>query len=165
MPAWFGIPEANDAYIAFAAAHDTWIAYATEGTPVGFISGRMHFDETAEIGVMAVRPEWHRQGLRRALANVFEAYHRSYGTRMLEVKTLGPSRDNAHYTQTPRTLADATKVGLTGGRTVTHPPADPLRVTNVRGTRYRRWASRSSMQDRPARAPMRRHGFMSWLDR
>lgn len=142
MPAWFGIPEANDAYIAFAAAHDTWIAYATEGTPVGFISGRMHFAETAEIEVMAVRPEWHRQGLGRALVDVFEAYHK-----------------------TPRTLADATKDGLTGGRTVAHPPADPLRVTNVRGTRYRRWASRSSMQDRPARAPMRRHGFMSWLDR
>lgn len=97
VPSWFGIPEANDAYVAFVDIHDTWIAYSTQREPVGLISGQRHFPETAEIEVMAVRPEWHRRGVGRALVDVFEAHHRSRGTRLIEVKTLGPSRADEGY--------------------------------------------------------------------
>jgi GNAT superfamily N-acetyltransferase len=100
VPVWFGIPESNDEYVAFADVHDTWVARSGDGTPIGFISGRQHFAETAEIEVLAVRREWHRRGVGRALVDVFEARHRNQGVRMLEVKTLGPSHDSAEYAAT-----------------------------------------------------------------
>jgi len=37
VPSWFGIPEANAAYIAFVDTHDTWIAYSAKQEPLGFI--------------------------------------------------------------------------------------------------------------------------------
>ena len=100
VPSWFGIPEANDAYVAFVDRHDTWIAYSSQQVPIGLISGRLHFPETAEIEIMAVRPEWHRRGVGRALIDVFEAHHRRLGTRLLEVKTLGPSHADVGYRAT-----------------------------------------------------------------
>jgi hypothetical protein len=42
VPAWFGIPEANDAYVAFVETHETWVASTAEGTAVGPISGHTH---------------------------------------------------------------------------------------------------------------------------
>ena len=100
VPSWFGIPESNDEYVAFVDIHDTWVAYSEQRVPVGLISGRRHFPETAEIEVIAVRPEWHRSGVGRALIDVFEAHHRATGARMLEVKTLGPSHDDEGYAST-----------------------------------------------------------------
>lgn len=100
VPDWFGIPEANDAYVAFADAHDTWVAYSARREAIGLISGQQHFPETAEIEMMAVRPEWHRRGVGRALVAVLEAHHRRLGTQLLEVKTLGPSHDDDGYAST-----------------------------------------------------------------
>jgi GNAT superfamily N-acetyltransferase len=100
VPDWFGIPEANDSYVAFADTHETWTAAAADGTVVGLISGQTHFADTAEIEVIAVRPEWHRGGVGRALVEVFERHHRDRGVRLLEVKTLGPSHDDAGYVRT-----------------------------------------------------------------
>lgn len=100
VPDWFGLPEANDEYVAFAQTHDTWVARDAAGRAVGVISGTTHFPETAEIEVMAVRPEWHRRGVGRAMVEVFERHHHERGVRMLEVKTLGPSHDDANYALT-----------------------------------------------------------------
>ena len=100
VPTWFAIPSANDTYVAFVETHDTWIAYSNQREPIGLISGQQHFAETAEIEVMAVRPEWHRRGVGRALVDVFETHHRGRGTRMLEVKTLGPSHEDVGYAAT-----------------------------------------------------------------
>lgn len=81
VPSWFGLPEANDTYVAFVDTHDTWIAYSANREPIGFISGQLHFPETAEIEIMAMRPEWHRRGVGRALVDAFEAHHRRMGIR------------------------------------------------------------------------------------
>jgi GNAT superfamily N-acetyltransferase len=99
VPTWFGIPESNDAYVAFVERHETWIA-SNEGTAIGLISGHTHFPQTAEIEVMAVKPGWHRKGVGRALVEVFERHHADRGVRMLEVKTLGPSHQDAGYEKT-----------------------------------------------------------------
>lgn len=42
VPSWFGIPEANDAYVDFVDTHDTWIAYSAQRAPIGLISGQLH---------------------------------------------------------------------------------------------------------------------------
>jgi GNAT superfamily N-acetyltransferase len=102
VPTWFGIPESNDEYVAFVDTHDTWVAHSAQGEPIGLISGRRHFPETAEIEVLAVRLDWHRCGVGRALVDVFENHHRASGARMLEVKTLGPSHDDVGYAATRR---------------------------------------------------------------
>ena len=100
LPDWFGIPAANDAYVAFVDGHDSWTATAPDGAVVGLVSGRRHFPETAEIELLAVRPEWHRAGVGRALVDAFEAFHRAEGVRMIEVKTLGPSNPDEGYART-----------------------------------------------------------------
>ena len=100
VPSWFGIPDANDAYVEFVDIHDTWFAYSAKREPIGFISGQLHFPETAEIEIMAIRPEWHRRGVGRALVDAFEAHHRRTGIRLLEVKTLGPSHADESYRAT-----------------------------------------------------------------
>ncbi len=100
LPSWFGIPEANDAYVKFVDSHDTWIATSETQEPIGLISGRLHFPETAEIEIMAVRPEWHRRGVGRALVDAFEAHSRRLGVRLVEVKTLGPSHPDEGYRAT-----------------------------------------------------------------
>ena len=100
LPDWFGIPEANDTYVAFVDAHDTWTATTADGTVVGLISGRRHFPETAEIELLAVVPASHRGGVGRALLDAFEAFHRAGGVRMIEVKTLGPSNPDEGYAKT-----------------------------------------------------------------
>jgi hypothetical protein len=43
VPTWFGISEANDAYVAFVDTHDTWVAYSPQHEPIGLISGQLHF--------------------------------------------------------------------------------------------------------------------------
>ena len=100
IPSWFGIPEANDAYVEFVDTHDTWIARSEEPEPIGLISGPLHFPETAEIAIMSVRRAWHRRGVGRALVHAFEAHHRRLGTRLVEVKTLGPSHPDEGYRAT-----------------------------------------------------------------
>jgi GNAT superfamily N-acetyltransferase len=100
VPTWFGIPEANEAYAAFADTHHTWVAYSDQGEPIGIVSGQQHFRESAEIEVLAVRAEWHRRGVGRALVDVFETYQREKGACMLEVKTLGPSHGDPGYALT-----------------------------------------------------------------
>jgi GNAT superfamily N-acetyltransferase len=100
VPDWFGIPESNDEYVAFVDTHDTWVARNAELEPIGLISGRRHFPETAEIELLAVHRDWHRCGVGRALVDVFETHHRVSGARMLEVKTLGPSHDDVGYAST-----------------------------------------------------------------
>jgi GNAT superfamily N-acetyltransferase len=99
LPQWFGIPEANESYIAFVDGHDSWLATA-DGAAVGVVAGQCHFPETAEIELLAVLPDWHRHGVGRALVCAFEAHHRSNGVQMLEVKTLGPSNPDEGYART-----------------------------------------------------------------
>ena len=66
---------------------------------VGFLAINQHNDYTAEIRVMAVRKEFHRRGVGRALVKHVEEVH-SRKVEYLEVKTLGPSRPAASYART-----------------------------------------------------------------
>lgn len=74
---------------------------ATAGaTLIGFLTIREHFPETAEIQVMAVRPEWHRRAIGRRLVDAAERWLSARGCRYLQVKTLSPARENAEYAAT-----------------------------------------------------------------
>ena len=99
LPAWFGIPAAVEDYIAVADRSPTVIASLGE-RDVGLLTLMRHNPYAAEIYVMAVLPEFHRQGIGRALIAHAEQVLAADGVEFLQVKTLGPSRPDEGYERT-----------------------------------------------------------------
>lgn len=99
LPDWFGIPEANEHYVRAAAEKDSYLARVGDAT-VGVALVDRHFSETAEIHLIAVAPEHHGSGIGSALVAALEADVRSDGARLLEVKTVGSSYEDAGYAAT-----------------------------------------------------------------
>lgn len=99
LPAWFGIEEANQHYIAFVDHNPTFIAY-DEARAVGFLSIAQPFAHSAEIYVMAVHPEHHRRGVGRRLLKAAETTLREQGVHFLQVKTLSSKHPSPEYAQT-----------------------------------------------------------------
>lgn len=111
LPAWFGIEEAIIHYVSEIDRLPTFLAVG-EGEPAakatslaasrvdGFLSVKQHTPYAAEIYVMAVRPELHRQGLGRALVAAAEGYVRGLGVEYLQVKTLSPGHPDPGYART-----------------------------------------------------------------
>ncbi len=100
LPEWFGIEEATQAYIEFAASHPTWIAHNDDGEAIGFLSIEQPFPHAAEIHVMGVLSQYHRQGIGRALTEAAEAHLRENGVQFLQVKTLSSDHPDAGYART-----------------------------------------------------------------
>ena len=126
LPEWFGIPASNERYIkevvskdAFAAYHATRRASALipasnedhiiEATakddlaanqPVGLIALRYHFQTTAEIWWMGVKPEFHRRGIGALLFDAAGSRAREKGCRTLAVLTLSPRNPYESYART-----------------------------------------------------------------
>ena len=95
LPEWFGIEEATAAYIRDVAELPTF--------GIGddaILSLKLHTPRAAEVYVMGVRRDRHRQGLGGALLDAAEAYLRARGVEYLQVKTLGPSDDDEGYAGT-----------------------------------------------------------------
>jgi len=99
LPDWFGIEEAIIHYIEFASQSPTVVAYVDD-TPVGFLSVKQHSPYTAEIYVMGVLPEYHRQGIGKALVKFAEASLREQNVEFLQVKTLSSSHPDTNYALT-----------------------------------------------------------------
>ena len=97
LPDWFGIEEATAAYIRDVAELPTF-AVGDDG----FLSVKLHTQLAAEVYVMGVREERHRQGLGSALLAAAEEYLRGCGVEYLQVKTLGPSDPDERYARTRR---------------------------------------------------------------
>jgi GNAT superfamily N-acetyltransferase len=95
LPDWFGIEEATAAYIRDVVELPT---FAVEDK--GFLALKLHTPKAAEVYVMGVRSENHRQGLGTALLCAAEDYLRERGVEYLQVKTLGPSRPDEGYERT-----------------------------------------------------------------
>jgi GNAT superfamily N-acetyltransferase len=99
LPGWFGFEETNRRYIAELSELPAFVAVAGDQV-LGFLSLKDHNETTSEIEVMAVAREVHRQGAGRALIEAAEDSVRRRGARLLEVKTLGPSRVDEGYART-----------------------------------------------------------------
>jgi ribosomal protein S18 acetylase RimI-like enzyme len=99
LPDWFGIEEATRHYIEFTDMHPTFIAYG--GTQaVGLLALLEHSAYAAEIYVMAVLPDQHRQGIGRALVEAAETHLRARDIEYLQVKTLADSHPDVGYRHT-----------------------------------------------------------------
>jgi ribosomal protein S18 acetylase RimI-like enzyme len=99
LPEWFGIPQATDQYIKDIQEQPTLVA-SVAGEAVGFLTLREHSEYAAEILVMGVRPESHRQGVGRALVTSAEQYLRQRGVEYLQVKTLSVRHTDESYART-----------------------------------------------------------------
>ena len=99
LPEWFGIEEATAQYIRDVDALPTFVAFE-DGRAVGFMSVKQHFPQSAELYVLGVLPEMHRQGVGQALLSAVEAYLCEQGVAYLQVKTLSASHPDKEYAKT-----------------------------------------------------------------
>jgi GNAT superfamily N-acetyltransferase len=98
LPDWFGFEQTNAQYIRDLETMRSFVAVA-DGEVLGFLSLHDHNPQTSEIHVLAVREDLHRRGIGRALVERAEDGLRGK-TRLLQVKTLGPSREDVGYERT-----------------------------------------------------------------
>lgn len=101
LPEWFGIESAIVDYVRDIDRLPTSIA-RVEGDPVGFVTIRRHFPTAAEVHVMAIEPAFHRRGIGRDLIAAAVRDEAAAGVEFLQVKTVGPSSDDASYARTRR---------------------------------------------------------------
>lgn len=101
LPEWFGIESALRQYVEDARRLPSYVAADPDtGAIVGTLLVKRHFPSSAEVHLMAVARERHRQGIGRLLLDAAEADLRSDGVAFLQVKTLGNSRADPNYTET-----------------------------------------------------------------
>ncbi len=99
LPEWFGIEEATAQYIRDVDALPTFIA-RVDGRVVGFMTVKQHFPQSAELYVLGVLPEMHRQGVGQALLSAVEAYLYQQGVEYVQVKTLSSAHPDRNYAKT-----------------------------------------------------------------
>ena len=103
LPDWFGIEESLKEYVEDARSKPTYLAVDPPSNEVlGALLVTQHNRESAEIHLLAVSPDHHRQGIGRILVTAFEADMADAGAKVLQVKTLGPSRPDEAYGRTLR---------------------------------------------------------------
>ena len=99
LPEWFGIPEANDAYVAFSESAPTVVASIADDD-VGLLTLKLHSPYAAEIHLIAVLPEHHRSGIGRTMLHHAERRLADSGVEFLQVKTLSEKRPDPNYDKT-----------------------------------------------------------------
>lgn len=99
LPNWFGIPESTQEYINVSIYLPLFVAI-DESKPIGFISIKENNKYTAEIYVMGVLPDYHKQGIGRALFNKVLQWAKEKEYEFLQVKTLDESHPDVYYAGT-----------------------------------------------------------------
>lgn len=87
LPDWFGIQESIDEYAELSKQLPFW-AEMRDGKPVGFIALKETGSRTAEICVMGVLKDYHREGIGTELFNALYSYAKEHGYLFLQVKTV-----------------------------------------------------------------------------
>lgn len=85
LPDWFGIPESIDDYAAQLPSLDTVVATSHEKVE-GFATVKFHNADSAELYLIAVRQELHRQGIGTRLLSVVERMVLAQGCSFFQVK-------------------------------------------------------------------------------
>ena len=87
LPEWFEVAETREAYIRESADLPLFAAYDGE-RPAGFLCLKETGKDTAELHVMGVLKEYHRQGAGRALFTKARDAAAQSGYSFLQVKTV-----------------------------------------------------------------------------
>ena len=99
LPDWFGIPEANAAYLESLNKYPSWVAIK-DNKVVGVITLTELFHGSFEIHFLAVHPGYHRHGIGKKLVSHVEETARKNAGKWLHVKTLSPSHPDPFYART-----------------------------------------------------------------
>lgn len=99
LPAWFGIPESVEDYVAKAEGNPTLVA-TVEGEDVAVLTLVVHTPYAAEVYAMGVRPEHHRHGIGRQMLELAETWLRGRDIEYIQVKTLSPRHPDPGYAKT-----------------------------------------------------------------
>jgi GNAT superfamily N-acetyltransferase len=99
LPKWFGIESAILDYIKDVQRMPMLVAEDDSGA-IGFLALNRHNKYTAEVHVMGILPQFHRQKVGRQLILHAERYLHQEGYQYLTVKTLSESRPNEEYGRT-----------------------------------------------------------------
>ncbi|MDZ8105577.1 MAG: GNAT family N-acetyltransferase [Nostoc sp. DedQUE12a] len=100
LPDWFGIESGIVEYCHHINKLPLFAAVTQTDVVIGFLSFKEHNEFTGEIYVMGVVPEYHHQGIGKALVECSVEYCRNRGLEFLQVKTLGPSSHNYFFDRT-----------------------------------------------------------------
>lgn len=87
LPDWFAVPESREAYIRESRSRLLFAAYDGD-RPVGFVCLKETGRDTAELSVMGVLKEFHRQGIGRELFLKAKESATEKGYSFLQVKTV-----------------------------------------------------------------------------
>lgn len=87
LPAWFGIPEAREEYVAESDGKIFFCAFEGD-RPVGFLYLKQNSRDTVELYVMGVLKEFHRKGIGRELFNRAKEAARKQNYSFIQVKTV-----------------------------------------------------------------------------
>ena len=101
LPSWFGIEEALVDYTNTTKEMPFYTVYLKDD-PVGFVAIKVHNKHTAEVYVMGILEEHHRNGLGRLLIEKCEQYCAEKGMDFLTVKTLASLNPDENYAKTRR---------------------------------------------------------------
>jgi GNAT superfamily N-acetyltransferase len=96
LPSWFGIPTSVENYVAVADRSPTVIA-SLGSREVGLLTLLRRSPYAAELYVMGILPDFHRQGIGQALLQYAEGMLAADGVSFLQVKTLSPRKPDAGY--------------------------------------------------------------------
>ena len=99
LPDWFGIEEANQNYLKEINNLPTFLALH-EDNVVGFLTIKQHFPHAAELFIVGILPDLHRQGIGKKLLHQVEAYLRVQQVEYLQVKTLSETHPDPNYART-----------------------------------------------------------------
>ena len=99
LPSWFGIEPAIVDYSEKVKNMPFYVAY-DKNKPIGFVAIKVHNPYTAEVCVMGILKEYHRQGIGKKLIEQCEAYCKKNMIEFLTVKTLDESAESESYDKT-----------------------------------------------------------------
>ena len=99
LPSWFGNEPAIVDYSEKVKNMPFYVAY-DKNKPIGFVAIKVHNPYTAEVYVMGILKEYHRQGIGKRLIEQCEAYCKKNMIEFLTVKTLDESAESESYDKT-----------------------------------------------------------------
>ena len=99
LPEWFGVPESVENYIR-EVREMPFLATVDDGEKIAFLALKEHNEHTAEIWVMGILPDYHRQGVGQKLIEETENLCRKSERSFLTVKTLDDSDSYKPYAHT-----------------------------------------------------------------
>ncbi|MEL6460344.1 MAG: GNAT family N-acetyltransferase [Cyanobacteria bacterium J06636_27] len=99
LPEWFGIETAIIQYVKDIEQLPTFIAMEDNQT-IGFLTIKKHNQFAAEIYVMGVLSQFHRNGIGSSLIEEAETFLKQNNVEYLQVKTLGESHPDKYYALT-----------------------------------------------------------------